>query len=390
MSDIIHYNLDDIDKVGANFNIIFGERSNGKSYQVKHKKGVLLYLNGATSYHDLYYDKGNIIKESITKGRRFFLLRRYQEEIKSNFIEQYFADVDIEKITEGKYNMVTMYRGALYLSSYDFTSAKTTKGEKIGYIGSLSTEQNYAGGSYLDVTDIIFEEFMARSNNRFAPYLYDESNKLLNFYSTIDRKRGTTRVWMVGNSISQVCPYLKDWDIQDIILNMKQGEIKTKWIKTGDVDDNGVDVEVKIAMEFCKSTSKSSYVFGTHANMLNKGDWQRDIQPHLKGSYKDYKLLYRIGLEYKGFKWLGEYLLDNDSNTCWFIYPYKKEFKSNLLVFSDIIKTSRYYQRDIYNPSIRNENIIRILQTFKENKIFYSDDLSGTNFKQSIDFMIRK
>ena len=36
----IHYNLDEIDKIGARFNIIYGERSNGKSYQVKHKKGV--------------------------------------------------------------------------------------------------------------------------------------------------------------------------------------------------------------------------------------------------------------------------------------------------------------------------------------------------------------
>ena len=27
----IHYNLDNIDKIGARFNLIYGERSNGKS-----------------------------------------------------------------------------------------------------------------------------------------------------------------------------------------------------------------------------------------------------------------------------------------------------------------------------------------------------------------------
>ena len=38
---ITHYNMDVIDAENATINIIFGERSNGKSYQVKHKKGVI-------------------------------------------------------------------------------------------------------------------------------------------------------------------------------------------------------------------------------------------------------------------------------------------------------------------------------------------------------------
>lgn len=35
--------------------------------------------------------------------------------------------------------------------------------KKYGYVIALSTEQNYAGASYLDVDDIIFEEFMSRT-----------------------------------------------------------------------------------------------------------------------------------------------------------------------------------------------------------------------------------
>jgi hypothetical protein len=34
--------------------------------------------------------------------------------------------------------------------------------------------------------------------------------------------------------------------------------------------------------------------------------------------------------------------------------------------------------------------IRELLSTFKENKIFYSSDLCGTEFKSSIDFEIRK
>ena len=49
-------------------------------------------------------------------------------------------------------------------------------------------------------------------------YLHDEPNKLLNFYSTVDRKRGTTKLWLVGNTITRVCPYIQEWGLNDIIF----------------------------------------------------------------------------------------------------------------------------------------------------------------------------
>ena len=181
-------NIDTIDKLGASINLIYGERSNGKSYQVKHKKAVLKYLFGGDNYHDQYQNKGNIIKECIKNGTRFILMRRWREEISTDLIEKYFDDVDIMKITNNKYNCITMYKKQLFLSFYDHETTKTVRGEKIGYAVALSTEQKYAGGSYLDVTDIIFEEFMAR-----GVYIANEPDKLMNFYSTIDRKRGIVR-----------------------------------------------------------------------------------------------------------------------------------------------------------------------------------------------------
>ena len=41
--DNIHYNIDNIDSKNALFNLILGEKSGGKSYQVKHKKAVEHY-----------------------------------------------------------------------------------------------------------------------------------------------------------------------------------------------------------------------------------------------------------------------------------------------------------------------------------------------------------
>lgn len=383
---IIHYNIDNILKQGANINLIWGERSNGKSYQVKHKMAVEPYLFGYDSFNDLYYNKGEIVKSSISAGKRFMLVRRFKEEITSSWIESYFSDVNIEKLTDGVYNMITMYRKELFLTFYDVETHKSKRGEKIGYAIALSTEQNYAGGSYLDVTNIIFEEFMSRSS-----YLHDESNKLLNLYSTIDRKRGIVKMWLVGNTITRVCPYIQDWNLTHIIRNQKQGDINCLWIPTGDRDEKGHFIEVKLAIEHCKSTGASSYVIGTHADMLNRGAWQSDPQPKLIKSYKEYKVLYRFGFCYKSFKWLCEYLLDPETkDVLWFIYPYNKEFKKDLIVFSDIIKQSPYWQTDIYNPLLRNKTICELFKTFRENRIFYSSDLCGTEFKQSIDFEIRR
>lgn len=385
MTKKIYYNIDKLDKLGASINILYGERSNGKSYQLKHKKGIIPYLKNTTSYSRSYRDKEKIIEDNIKNGTRFILLRRNKEEVSSEKVEQYLNDIDIMSLTNDEYNCFSIYKKGIYLAKYDNETGKTKRYEKIGYTMSLSTEQNYAGASYLDVHDIIFEEFMTRT-----VYLSNEPDKLMNLYSTVDRKRGTTRLWLVGNSISRVCPYLEEWGLMDLIRNLKQGEIKTRWISTNQQDEDGIDIEVLLAIEYCRSTGNSSFAIGKHADMLNKGDWQSDPQPHLKYSIKEYKFLYRIGFQYQSFKFLADYIMDKEYNTCWYIYPYNGEFKKDLLVFSDTIKESKYWQKDIYNPSINNDNLKSLLQTFKENKIFYATDLVGTDFKQAIDFVIRK
>ena len=354
----IHYNIDNIDKEDANFNLIYGEKSNGKSYQVKHKKAVEHYLK---------------------TGKRFILLRRWKEDISNLWIEQYFADVDVAKLTNNKYNCISQYRKVLYFSIYDVNTGKTQRVEKIGYVMSLSTEQHMSSASFLDVDVIIFEEFMERGT-----YIPHEPDRLMIFYSTIDRKRGTTKLYMVGNSISRVCPYIKEWDLDTIFRNLKQGEIATKEIHN---EEN----VVKIAIEFCMASGGKTMTIGNASSMIDKGSWQTFPQPRLPKSYKEYKMLFRFGFQYKGFRFICEYLQDNVIHeTIFFIYPTNKEFRDNIIVFSDEIKVSSLWQRDIYNISIKNDRLKNLFMNFKENKIFYSSDLCGTDFKQVIDFMIRR
>lgn len=352
----IHYNIDTLDKEDALINIIFGEKSNGKSYQVKHKKAVEHYLK---------------------TGSRFILIRRWREDISNLWIEQYFADVDVVKLTNGKYNCITQYRKVLYLSNYSVETNKVSRGEKIGYVVALSTEQHISSASFLDVDIIIFEEFFERGS-----YLPHEPDRFMIFYSTIDRKRGTTKVYAVGNTISKVCPYIREWGLDSILRTMKQGEIKTKTIQND-------DFEIKIAMEFCKASGGKSVTIGNAASMIDKGTWQTFPQPKLPKSYNDYEMLFRFGLCFKGFKFISE-LLSDKGNQCWFVYPFTGEFDNDIIVISDEIRIDQNWYRNIYNLSTKNVKLQRLLSTFTEEKIFYSSDLCGTDFKQVIDFSLRR
>lgn len=350
----IHYNLDTIESLGATFNLIVGEKSNGKSYQVKHKRAIENYLK---------------------TGNRFILLRRWREDLTNLWIEQYFADVDVEKLTNNKYQTITVYRKVIYFANVS-EDGKIKRGEKIGYVMALSTEQHYSGGSFLDVTDIIFEEFMERGT-----YLKDECSKLEYLYSTIDRKRGTTRVWMVGNSVSKVNPYIQGWALDPILKTIKQGEIKTKEIKK---EFN----TFTIAIEFCKASGGKSMSIAN--NMIDSGAWIVNKQPKI--DVKEYKSQFIFGFQYKDFKFLCQVMTKKEkaNDFIFFIQPYVKDFKKNLIIFTDIINPSIYYQRDIYNSTFPNQKLNELFKEFKESKIFYCDDITGTDFKQCIDFIIKR
>lgn len=358
-----HYNIDALDSMGCLYNLAFGSRSDGKSYQVKHKK---------------------MVKKYIDTGRRFILLRRWQEEIKSEKIEQYFSDVDVTGLTKGRYNCIIMYKKQLYFATYDFDNNKTVRGEKIGYVMSLNAEQHYAGASYLDVDDIIFEEFIART-----PYIGNEPDKLVNLWSTVDRKRYTTRLWMVGNTISRVCPYINEWGLHKIVSNMKQGDIKTTKVPAGE-DENGNPVYITMAIEHCKSTG-TNLAIGKHKDMLNTGSWQSDPQPHLPKSLNCYTSKFSFIFMYQDFKFACSYLEDNETGeTCWFIKPYDGEISETSVVISDQVRVSPLWQRNIYDTNFSNPRLNQLLQNFRESNIFYATDLCGTDFKQVIDFTIRK
>ena len=66
-----YYSFDEIDRTGANWRIVFGERSNGKSYGSKMK----------------------MIQNFLKNGKQFAYIRRNVEEIKPKRVGVYFDDM---------------------------------------------------------------------------------------------------------------------------------------------------------------------------------------------------------------------------------------------------------------------------------------------------------
>lgn len=357
-----YYNIQKLADLNCTFNLLYGERSNGKSYQVKHKFGINHYLE---------------------TGKRFIYMRRTKEELTTNNIIKYFDDVNIGELTKGKYNTVEVWRKTIYFAKYDPDTFKTTRGEKIGYAVALSIEQNYAGGSYLDVDNIIFEEFMSR-----GLYLSGEVDKLMNFWCTIDRKRKHVKVWMIGNTLSRANPYLVEWDLLKDVMRQKQGTILKKIIPVSEDGD-----QVELAIEYCENSGDTSYVFGKHAKMLNDGDWQSDPQPKLSKQVYLYRKLFRCLFIYKSFQFIAEVLKDPDTGELhWYIYPRTKIRRDpyKILVFSDIVRPSKYWQSDIYHAKTKSDRLHKFFDLFTSDNIFFSDDLTGTEFKEVINFEIRR
>lgn len=117
-------------------------------------------------------------------------------------------------------------------------------------------------------------------------------------YSTIDRKRGTTKLYMCGNSISRVCPYFSAWGLDIIFKSIKQGEIKLKEIKNSDSDI------IKLAIELCQTSGGKNMIIGNAKNTIDKGAWQTFPQPKLPFSYSLYDCKFRMGFLFKTFKFI--------------------------------------------------------------------------------------
>ena len=250
---IQYYSLNNILQHEGQYYIIFGSRSNGKSYAVDK-----LCL-------DNYY----------TKGEEFVICKRYGEDIKTSICSSMLTPLyDYVLNTYGYY--IRYYQGK-WLTSQDET-LPINQWQVMGYSQSLNNVDRYKGSQYPKVTTIVFEEFMAMRGD----YLANEVNLFINLVSTIVRKRSNVRVFLLGNTITKYSPYSEALGIK--LERLKVGEIIEKTIKYKNSKTTFILERTKNVKITDNGTEDSVYTnFGKNVNkMINDGSFECSQYPRIR------------------------------------------------------------------------------------------------------------
>lgn len=345
-----YYSLKSILKTNATYNVIIGERSNGKTYATL-KYGIEQYFKN---------------------GSQMAIIRRWQTDIRGNRASEIFkallANDEVFKISKGKYQGIYYYGGKFYLCNYnDQGKAIYSENDVIAYPFSLSDTEHNKSISYPNIRIIIFDEFLTRQ-----VYLPDEFILFMNTISTIVRNRTDVKIFMLGNTVNKFSPYFDEMGLKNV-REQKQGTI--------DVYKYG-NSELKVSVEYCKSIGKSkenSFYFAfdnPKLEMIKTGAWELDIYPHCPLKYKPKDIIFTYFIKYGGEIFQAE-IVNKDNNVFTFIHekttPIKNEDTD--LIYSLEYNSQLNYNRNIMKPY--NEVTTKIKNFFVLDKVYYQDNNVG-------------
>lgn len=345
----IYYKLDEILKTNAQYNIIYGQKGNGKSFAIAE----------------------HCVKDFVENGKKVVYMRRYREDIKTVDVERYWSNIVskgvVKKFTHGKYTDIVAYQQRLYLAKKG-KNDNLEKGPCFGDYIDLNRYQHYASQAFPNVGNVILEEFITDQG-----YLEDEPKLLLKFVSTILRDNDG-KVWMAGNTISRVCPYYLDWGLKNV-RQQEKGTIDTYEIERYDEEEDEVKV-TKIAVERCETNgTPSSMIFGQPAKHIINGDYDVKEVPTLTGR-DTYTVLYELLFEHMDFKFIMQLKFDSETGGQ-FVFIYPAKFRKLERKITQKFSTDPFITQH-FNQKIPAE--VKMRELLREGKIAYSDTLTGNDF----------
>ena len=335
-----YYSLNKINKKNATYNVIFGERSNGKTYATLKQ----------------------VLENYFSDGSQFAYIRRWSVDVQpkrmNNLFNAIIEDGYLEKLSGGKFTAIFYRTGRFYLCTYNDKGKPIYNEEDIiGYAFSLSENEHNKANSYPRVTTIIFDEFLT---NKI--YLPDEFILFMNTVSTIVRQRTNVKIYMLGNTVNKFCPYFKEMGLTNI-LSMKQGSI--------DLYTYG-ESKLKVAVEYAdskKKFKKNNFYFAFNnpkLKMITGGAWELNIYPHAPVKWLPKNIIFTYFIDFNDNIYQCE-IINKDTNVFTYIHEKTTPIKNP---DKDIIYTLDY------NPKINyNVNILKPLTDY-QNKItwFYTHD----------------
>ena len=345
-----YYSLDNILSKNADYNIIFGERSNGKTYAAL-KYGIERY---------------------IKTGEQMAYIRRWREDLRGKRAENLFANHVanglIEELTDGKFNEVFYLSNKWFLSYYDKDKNKRYPDSTPFCFGfCLSEQEHEKSSSYPNVTTIVFDEFLTR-----RIYLPDEFMLYMNLLSTIIRQRDNVKVFMLGNTVNKFCPYFQEMGLKNVGV-MEQGTIDI--YRFG---EHGATVAVEYCDTIVKQKASNKYFCFDNQNlqMITGGKWELAVYPHLPCKYKPKDVLFVFYIKFNDAILQGNIIQVGEENFCYIhqkTTPIKDE--DNSLIYSLEMNGKPNYKRKLISNASYVES--QVSRYFATDKVFFQNNEIG-------------
>lgn len=348
------YTLKKILAYNAKYYVIFGERSNGKTYSV--------------------LEHG--IEKFVKSGEQTAIVRRWADDFTGkrgktmydSLVRNAKGENRVKELTKGEWTNVYYYGSMWYLCRFDDDGNRVTCEKPLAYGFAISGQEHDKSTSYPEITTIVFDEFLSRSM-----YLQDEFVLFMNVISTIKRRRQNVEIFMLGNTINKYCPYFAEMGLRHA-RDMKPGTIDV--YKYGSSD-------LIVAVERTKTSRKdgeqvdSYFAFDNQKlEMITGGEWEIDIYPHCPVKYlpKEVLFTYFIVFDYNTLQC--EIVLHDD---LYFTFIHRKttplKDMENDLIYTPDYSPRPNYARKITKP--RTELEKRIAEFYLKDKIFYADNEVG-------------
>lgn len=348
-----YWDIRPIKRIPAQYRIIFGERSNGKTY------GCMK----------------DAIQDYIDRGAQFAYIRRWPDDIKMRKMKQLFASLvengEIQKLSKDKWNGVKYENGAFYLVASDLEDNKVVDERPFCFTFALSAMEHNKSISYPGIKRIIFDEFISR-----MAYIDDEFTLFMNTLSTIIRDRNDVEIYMLGNTVSKDCPYFREMGLRHV-FKQQPGTIDTYSYKKN-------NQELLIAVEYTKNIqSKKSDVYFIFDNpkmeMITGGAWELAIYPHLFESYTSKQILFTFFVLYRDNTLQCEVI---DGKHGYFIYVHIKTTPlkdiDNDLIYSPDPTARPNWKVDITRPEYKVEH--KIVSMIRQERVCFQDNEIGEVF----------
>lgn len=357
------YSYEQIDAIGAIYNLIIGQRSNGKTYGALRK------------VVDAYID------EELPSA----YIRRLDEELKPKNLKTLLdpqIDYLIEK-TQGKWNGFSYYANAFYLVRYEKLPSgkliiKAKDKNPILRTYAINTAENTKGADNGAVKYIIFDEFITR---RY--YLPNEWVHYQNILSSILRRRSAI-IYMLANTVNKYCPYFKEMGIADV-KTQEQGTISI--YKIGQTDK-------KIAVEYCKAeedaASKAVSEYFAFDNpqlkMITSGAWEVASYRHPPEDCGDYKIIFCFFIQFSDELIQGDIFLYKEYPIIVF-HPKTTELKhpdQDIIYQEEIFDGNPLHQVALAAGTTKAHKLIRSL--ISNNRTFFDSNSTGEFFNNWLKF----